>query len=91
MQQETVKVLYESDHIRIEEIVSHGLASSPDFFYDQDEAEFVMVTKGNATLEINSKLVKLETNDHLLIPPHCKHRIVSTSADCCWYCLFFKQ
>jgi cupin 2 domain-containing protein len=37
-------------HLRIERIVSHGHASPPGFWYDQEEAEWVLVLKGKALL-----------------------------------------
>ena len=37
--------------VRIERIVSRGHTSKPDFWYDQDEVEFVLLVSGAAVLE----------------------------------------
>ena len=39
-----------AEAFRIERIVSHGHISPPDFWYDQDELEFVAVLQGSAEL-----------------------------------------
>ena len=44
--------LVAEEQVRIERIVSHGQASEPGFWYDQDENEWVLVVRGAACLEI---------------------------------------
>lgn len=46
--EELVEVLTENKHVRIERIISTGHASPDDFWYDQDEHEWVVVLKGEA-------------------------------------------
>lgn len=47
-----------NDSIRIERIISFGQQSPPDFWYDQDENEWIMLLKGKAKLEfIDRKLL----------------------------------
>ena len=48
---ELTEVLVECDSLRIERIVSRGHSSPPDFWYDQDENEWVLVISGRARLE----------------------------------------
>ena len=43
---ELVEVLAENKHVRIERIISTGHASPDGFWYDQNEAEWVIVLKG---------------------------------------------
>lgn len=68
---------------RIERIVSHGQASAPDFWYDQNEDEFVLVVSGHATLRIEGRadLVRLGPGDWVNLPAHCRHRVEATSVD----------
>ncbi len=40
------------DDTRVERITSRGHTSPPDFWYDQDTTEWVMVIRGSAKLEI---------------------------------------
>lgn len=76
---ELVEVLADSSNIRIERIVSDGHASPDDFWYDQDQNEWVMVVSGFAVLEFEDKSVEMKPGDHILIPAHQKHRVASTS------------
>src|SRR5829696_214788 len=48
---ELFTTLLEAAGVRVERIVSHGHASPPGFWYDQDDAEWVLVLKGAAVLE----------------------------------------
>lgn len=68
--------------IRIERIVSTGQASPPDFWYDQDWAEWVVLLSGSAAVTFESEPVPrvLAPGDHLHIPPHARHRVEWTSA-----------
>ena len=81
--EERVDVLAESDHMRIERIVSRGHASPDGFWYDQDRAEWVVVLRGRARLEFADRPapVELGPGDHLLIEAHARHRVSSTDPD----------
>lgn len=67
--------------MRIERIVSTGQRSPPDFWYDQPEAEWVVLLKGAATLrfEAEPEARDMTPGDWLYIPPHRRHRIESTA------------
>ena len=68
--------LIKKDDIRIEKIVSNGQVSPKDFWYSQDENEFVIVLKGEAILEFeNCDDIRLKEGDYLNIPAHTKHRV----------------
>ncbi len=77
--------LLKTENIRIEKIVSNGQTSPKDFWYDQDENEFVIVLKGEAILEIqkNNEIVELKLNngDFINIKAHEKHRVKYTSLE----------
>lgn len=63
--------------VRIERIVSHGQASPPGFWYDQEWGEWVVVLAGSAGLLIagEPEARVLRAGDHVDIPAHVRHRI----------------
>src|SRR5262249_29617549 len=63
--------------VRIERIVSHGHASPPGFWYDQDRAEWVLLLQGAAilTFEREAEPIRLAAGDHVHIPAHARHRV----------------
>lgn len=69
--------------LRIERIVSTGQCSPPDFWYDQDEGEWVLVVQGAARLRFadESEARHLKAGDFLDIAPHRKHRVDWTAPD----------
>ena len=91
--QELVEVIAECQHVRIERIVSTGQCSPDGFWYDQQEAEWVILLKGGAKLrfEGDEDPIVMRPGDHALIPPHRKHRVEWTSADepTIWLAVFF--
>jgi cupin 2 domain-containing protein len=92
---EVVDVLIEGNHVRVERIVSTGQASPEDFWYDQEEDEWVVLLKGEARLQVEGSgdLVHLQPGDHLWIPAHQKHRVewTSPSEPTVWLAVFQKQ
>ena len=68
---------------RIERIVSTGQASPPDFWYDQDEDEFVLLVAGRAVLAIagRDEPLILQPGDWANLPARCRHRVDWTSAE----------
>ena len=79
---EQFSALLRAASVRIERIVSHGQASPPGFWYDQDWAEWVLVVRGSAVLlmEGEAEPRKLGPGDYLHIPPHRRHRVEATAA-----------
>jgi cupin 2 domain-containing protein len=73
----------QASNVRIERIVSHGHASPPGFWYDQEQHEWVLVLRGAAKLlfEGDEQPVELGPGDHVDIPPHRKHRIEWTTPE----------
>lgn len=80
---ELVTVLVDSKSVRFERIVSTGHNSPNNFWYDQDEHEWVIVLKGEAKLlfdgDVQAKLMK--PGDFINIPAHRKHRVEWTTPD----------
>ena len=81
LSKEFIETLAEGKNIRIERIVSHGQFSPEGFWYDQEQAEWVVVLKGEAKLLIEGakEPVHLQVGDHFLIPAHQRHRVEWTS------------
>jgi cupin 2 domain-containing protein len=78
-------MLFESNAVKIERIVSHAHSSPAGFWYDQPHNEWVMLVRGGAILEFaDGELVKLKEGDYLAIPPHVKHRIRETELETIW-------
>jgi cupin 2 domain-containing protein len=77
---EDVTVLLATESVRIERIVSHGHASPEGFWYDQEEAEWVIVLKGSAELlfEHEGAPRLLWPGDYVHIPAHARHRVTAT-------------
>ena len=78
--------------VRLERIVSHGQASPPDFWYDQDQAEWVMVLEGRAHLRIEGEagVRELGPGDTVFLPANCRHRVAWTdpARPTVWLALF---
>lgn len=82
--QELVEVLAEGEgKIRIERIVSRGHASPPDFWYDSDETEWVVLLRGSAVLRFENEgsPIDLVPGDWIEIPLHCRHRVEASAED----------
>ena len=77
--------LFEDSGITIQRIVSQSYSSPVDFWYDQDEDEWVMVVRGEATLEFEGgRVVRMQGGDYMTIPRHLKHRVQQTSPETVW-------
>ena len=87
---EVVTTLLENEKIRVEKISSFGNASPNDFWYCQDESEWVMLTNGKAQIQFEDEFVDLCKDDYMLIPAYKKHRVSYVSDDAEWLCVFIK-
>lgn len=74
--------LVESGNFKLERIVSDSHSTEKNFWYDQDKNEFVLLIKGSAVLLFDDGTeIKMKPGDHLIIPPHKKHRVEKTAED----------
>lgn len=92
--EEVFETLVSGGNIRIERIISKGHRSEPGFWYDQDEAEWVMVIKGEAVLQFKEgESLRLKEGDWLNIPPHREHRVEWTREDeeTIWIAVFYRE
>lgn len=78
---ELVTTLHAAANVRIERIISHGHASPPGFWYDQDQDEWVIVLMGAARLRFEDKVVEMKPGDFVNIRAHVKHRVEWTTPD----------
>lgn len=93
LSEELVQTITSSESIRIERIVSKGQSSPEDFWYDQQENEWIIILEGSAILEFEDKEVKLKKGDYLLISAHQKHRVKWTDQNeqTIWLAVFYKK
>jgi cupin 2 domain-containing protein len=77
---EVTETILAAPGLRIERIVSHGEASPPGFWYDQPQAEWVIVLAGRAELAFDGEATtrRMERGDWLHIPAHRRHRVAWT-------------
>jgi cupin 2 domain-containing protein len=78
---ELIDTLLQSRSMRVERIVSFGQASPPDFWYDQERPEWVVLLQGAARLQFQDAELELRPGDYVLIVAHCRHRVAWTSPD----------
>jgi cupin 2 domain-containing protein len=91
--EEIFEEIISSQNIRIERIISKGQFSPENFWYDQDENEWVFLVRGKAVIKFfdENKPVELKTGDYLNIPSHTKHRVEWTDPDVetIWLAVFY--
>jgi cupin 2 domain-containing protein len=82
---EDLFTLLENDGVKVQRIVSHAATSPAEFWYDQAHFEWVMIVRGEATLEFESgPRIELKEGDYLTIPPHARHRVCETGPETIW-------
>ncbi|QAU32744.1 cupin domain-containing protein [Janthinobacterium sp. 17J80-10] len=90
---EMTDILAAAGTVRIERIVSRGHASPPDYWYDQDQHEWVLLMQGAATLRFagGDEAMQLAPGDYVNIPAHVRHRVDATAPDrdTVWLAVFY--
>jgi cupin 2 domain-containing protein len=92
LSQELFQTLLTAPSLRIERIVSHGHASPPGFWYDQDQNEWVVLLKGAARLQFEAEQpLELKPGDFADFPAHKRHRVDWTTPDepTIWLAIFY--
>jgi len=93
IQKEVTERIISNANVRIERIISRGQSSPENFWYDQEENEWVILIKGRARLSFydENKIVVLNEGDYLDIPAHKKHRVEWTDPDkeTIWLAVFY--
>jgi cupin 2 domain-containing protein len=74
---EKITALLSAPNVRIDRIVSNGQASPPDFWWDQDWAEWVVLLTGAAGIMFEGDKTphELRPGDYVHIPAHVRHRV----------------
>jgi cupin 2 domain-containing protein len=74
---EVFDTLLQHKQVKIERIVSKGQASLAEEWYDQAQAEWVILLAGNARLQFakDKAIISLTAGDYIFIPAHEKHRV----------------
>jgi cupin 2 domain-containing protein len=77
---EQIVRLLTAPNVRIERIVSTGQASPPDFWYDQDWAEWILLITGSAGLLFQGETdpLVLKQGSFIHIAAHRRHRVAWT-------------
>jgi cupin 2 domain-containing protein len=85
--------LIQCEHVRIERIVSTGQTSARNFWYDQEQNEFVIILEGHAIVEFEDHEVELKHGDFLNIEAHQKHRVKYTDIHnpTIWLAVFYQD
>lgn len=79
---EVFDMLLEGKGFRLVRIVSNGQSTPEGEWYDQEEAEWVLLLSGHAQLlfEGSEDLCSLRPGDYMNIPAHCRHRVERTAS-----------
>lgn len=80
--EEIFDILLQTDHLKLERIVSAGQATPPGEWYDQETHEWVILLSGSAGLTFADEpgLLVLKPGDYVHIPAHTRHRVEWTDA-----------
>ena len=82
LEHELFDTLLDAESVRIERIVSHGQASPPGVWSDQDRHEWVVLLRGAARLQFEgAEAVALHPGDSINIPAHTRHRVEWTTPE----------
>ena len=90
--EEIFETIVANDKIKIERIVSKGQSSPKDFWYDQDQNEWVIVLEGKARLVFEgNETINLNKGDYINIPAHKKHRVEWTDphVETIWLAIYY--
>lgn len=90
--EEMSQTLAKSENVRIERIISKGQASPENFWYDQQQNEWVIVLKGSAAIRFeNGNIVDLHAGDFVNIPAHQRHRVewTDSNSETIWLAVFY--
>ena len=77
--------------LRIERIVSSGQVSPPGFWYNQPQAEWVLLLQGEAKLRFEDEPAArlMQAGDFVDIAPHRRHRVESTATPTLWLAVHY--
>ncbi|MDR3567117.1 MAG: cupin domain-containing protein [Syntrophobacteraceae bacterium] len=92
--EEIFETLIDSGKVRIERILSYSSRSPDGFWYDQEEAEWVLVISGSAGLKFEGEedILVLRPGDWVEIGAHVRHRVEWTDPGekTVWLAVFYR-
>lgn len=90
---EVFEPLLETDHFKLERIISSGHATPPGEWCDQDTDEWVILLSGSAGLifEGDEEAFVMNPGDYVHIPAHRRHRVqwTETKEKIVWLALHY--
>ena len=89
---ELIEMLVKNDSIKIERIISKGQSSPENFWYDQQQHEWVIVLKGEGILLFeDGRTETLTVGSHINIPAHTRHRVDWThpTTETIWLAVYY--
>jgi cupin 2 domain-containing protein len=92
--EELTERLVDSEHVRVERIVSRGQSSPATGWYDQEQDEWVIVLQGEAVLSFEGQAsARLGKGDFINIPAHLRHRVAWTDpqSDTIWLAVHYRS
>ncbi|SFU27575.1 cupin domain-containing protein [Pseudoduganella namucuonensis] len=66
----------------IERIVSSSKIASQEYVQEQDE--WVVLLRGDATLDVEGDAIALQAGDHVFLPSRTRHTVLSVSEGALW-------
>ncbi len=80
---EAFSTILEKGGLKVERIISTGQSSPAGFWYDQEQAEWVIVLEGRGVVEFeDGQKADLQKGDYLYIAPRRRHRVTFTAPEC---------
>lgn len=79
---ERLDSLLNHKNVKIERIISSDKITDKEYVQEQDE--WVILLKGQATLNVAGDLLSLSEGDYLFIPAGQKHRVLKTESSTVW-------
>ncbi|UXY15989.1 cupin domain-containing protein [Chitiniphilus purpureus] len=89
--EEWIETMAAGPGVRVERIVSTGQVSPEGFWYDQAQAEWVVVLEGEARLRFADMAhdLTLGVGDHVLIAPGRRHQVTYTADRTVWLAVWW--
>ena len=82
LDKEIFEQLLQSEHVKIERIISKGHRSPESGWYDEEKNEWVLLLKGGADISFeDGEKVNLKAGNHINIPAHRLHKVSWTDPE----------
>ncbi len=85
---EEFSTLFANERVKIVRIVSGTIKEAKEFCDDEDE--WVVLLKGEAKLQINTKTIFMQEGDTLFIPANTPHKLLEVSKGALWLAVHIK-